>query len=45
LLLIPRVGFLPYDDPRITGTVAAVQKDLCHDRDSCSGTGRSTTTM
>jgi GH15 family glucan-1,4-alpha-glucosidase len=31
LLLMPRVGFLPYDDPRITGTIAAIQKDLCHE--------------
>jgi GH15 family glucan-1,4-alpha-glucosidase len=31
LLLIPRVGFLPYDDPRIRGTIAAVQDDLCHE--------------
>jgi GH15 family glucan-1,4-alpha-glucosidase len=31
LLLIPRVGFLPYDDPRVTGTVEAIQRDLTHD--------------
>ncbi|AEV84553.1 glucoamylase [Actinoplanes sp. SE50] len=31
LLLIPQVGFLPYDDPRVIGTVEAVMKDLCHD--------------
>lgn len=31
LLLLPRVGFLPYDDPRIVGTVEAVQKELCCD--------------
>jgi GH15 family glucan-1,4-alpha-glucosidase len=31
LLLIPRVGFLPWDDPRVAGTVAAVQHDLCAD--------------
>jgi GH15 family glucan-1,4-alpha-glucosidase len=31
LLLLPRVGFLPYDDPRIVGTVEAVQKELCQD--------------
>jgi GH15 family glucan-1,4-alpha-glucosidase len=29
LLLIPRVGFLPPDDPRVAGTVAAVQRELC----------------
>lgn len=28
LLLIPRVGFLPWNDPRIVGTVSAVQSDL-----------------
>ncbi|MEU8662521.1 glycoside hydrolase family 15 protein [Actinoplanes philippinensis] len=31
LLLLPRVGFLPYDDPRITGTIDAVAADLCQD--------------
>jgi GH15 family glucan-1,4-alpha-glucosidase len=31
LLLIPRVGFLPWDDPRVVGTVDAVQKDLLRD--------------
>ena len=31
LLLIPRVGFLPWDDPRIAGTVAAIQRELCTD--------------
>jgi GH15 family glucan-1,4-alpha-glucosidase len=28
LLLIPRTGFLPPDDPRVLGTVAAIEKDL-----------------
>ena len=28
LLLIPRLGFLPPDDPRVVGTVEAVEKDL-----------------
>ncbi|HET9656777.1 MAG TPA: glycoside hydrolase family 15 protein [Kineosporiaceae bacterium] len=28
LLLLPSVGFLPPDDPRITGTVAAVEREL-----------------
>jgi len=28
LLLIPQVGFLPADDPRVAGTVAAVETDL-----------------
>jgi GH15 family glucan-1,4-alpha-glucosidase len=28
LLLIPRVGFLPWDDPRVLGTVDAVQHQL-----------------
>ncbi|WP_159793041.1 glycoside hydrolase family 15 protein [Puerhibacterium puerhi] len=31
LLLIPRVGFLPWDDPRVVGTVEAVQRELCED--------------
>jgi GH15 family glucan-1,4-alpha-glucosidase len=31
LLLIPTTGFLPPDDPRIRGTVRAVQKRLCVD--------------
>jgi len=30
-LLIPTVGFLPADDPRIQGTIAAVEKYLLHD--------------
>lgn len=31
LLLIPRVGFLPPDDPRVIGTIDAVQRELTHD--------------
>ncbi len=31
LLLMPMVGFLPHDDPRIHGTVAAVERDLLVD--------------
>ncbi|MFJ6081699.1 glycoside hydrolase family 15 protein [Streptomyces sp. NPDC092369] len=31
LLLIPRVGFLPPDDPRVIGTVDAVRDELGHD--------------
>ncbi|WP_402377384.1 glycoside hydrolase family 15 protein [Isoptericola rhizosphaerae] len=31
LLLIPRVGFLPWDDPRVVGTVDAVQRELGRD--------------
>ena len=31
LLVIPQVGFLPYDDPRILGTIDAVEKDLMHE--------------
>ncbi|WP_327298363.1 MULTISPECIES: glycoside hydrolase family 15 protein [unclassified Streptomyces] len=30
-LLIPQVGFLPPDDPRVVGTVDAVRAELCHD--------------
>jgi GH15 family glucan-1,4-alpha-glucosidase len=28
LLLMPLVGFLPIDDPRITGTIAAIEREL-----------------
>lgn len=31
LLLIPRVGFLSWKDPRVVGTVDAVQRELCSD--------------
>ena len=31
LLLIPQVGFLPPDDPRVVGTVEAVQRELVKD--------------
>lgn len=31
LLMIPIVGFLPADDPRVRGTVAAIEGHLCHD--------------
>jgi GH15 family glucan-1,4-alpha-glucosidase len=31
LLLIPQLGFLPPQDPRIRGTVAAVERDLVRD--------------
>jgi GH15 family glucan-1,4-alpha-glucosidase len=31
LLLLPRVGFLPWDDERFVGTVEAVQRQLCED--------------
>ncbi|HXV10097.1 MAG TPA: glycoside hydrolase family 15 protein [Burkholderiales bacterium] len=31
LLLIPQVGFLPASDPRVAGTVDAVQRELMHD--------------
>src|SRR5690606_688877 len=31
LLLIPRVGFLPWNDQRVTGTIDAVQRELCRD--------------
>ena len=29
LLMMPLVGFLPADDPRVRGTVAAVERELC----------------
>jgi GH15 family glucan-1,4-alpha-glucosidase len=31
VLLIPQVGFLAADDPRVAGTVEAVQRELTHD--------------
>lgn len=31
LLLIPQVGFLPWDDDRVVGTVEAVQRELVED--------------
>ncbi|MCW2719913.1 MAG: trehalase [Pseudonocardia sp.] len=31
LLLIPRVGFLPPDDPRVVGTVDAIRRELTQD--------------
>jgi GH15 family glucan-1,4-alpha-glucosidase len=31
LLLIPTLGFLPADDPRVDGTVRAIEKDLLRD--------------
>src|SRR5205823_4055424 len=31
LLLIPLVGFLPPDDPRVRGTVEAIERDLVDD--------------
>jgi GH15 family glucan-1,4-alpha-glucosidase len=31
LLMIPLVGFLPADDPRMVGTVAAIERELLHD--------------
>ncbi|MEV5824709.1 glycoside hydrolase family 15 protein [Spirillospora sp. NPDC052242] len=30
-LLIPQVGFLPWGDPRVVGTVEAIERDLCRD--------------
>ncbi|MFD7297472.1 glycoside hydrolase family 15 protein [Streptomyces sp. NPDC059897] len=43
LLLIPRVGFLPPDDPRVIGTVDAVRDELSYEgflrRYSADGTG------
>src|SRR5690606_5657950 len=31
LLLIPQVGFLPPDDPRVAGTIAAIERELLQD--------------
>ncbi len=43
LLLIPAVGFLPADDPRVRGTVAAIERELLidgfvHRYDTATGT-------
>src|SRR5690606_12139821 len=31
MLVMPQVGFLPPDDPRVVGTVAAIEKTLVRD--------------
>jgi GH15 family glucan-1,4-alpha-glucosidase len=31
LLMIPLVGFLPPEDPRVRGTVTAIERELCRD--------------
>jgi GH15 family glucan-1,4-alpha-glucosidase len=31
LLMVPLVGFLPPDDPRVAGTIEAIQRELCDD--------------
>src|ERR1700693_6605511 len=31
LLLIPQLGFLPADDPRVRGTIAAIERELVQD--------------
>ncbi|MDE2516022.1 MAG: glycoside hydrolase family 15 protein [Rhodospirillales bacterium] len=31
LLLMPQIGFLPADDPRVAGTIAAVERELMRD--------------
>jgi GH15 family glucan-1,4-alpha-glucosidase len=31
LLMIPLVGFLPADDPRVAGTVACIERELLHE--------------
>jgi GH15 family glucan-1,4-alpha-glucosidase len=31
LLMIPLVGFLPPEDPRVRSTVEAIKRELCHD--------------
>jgi GH15 family glucan-1,4-alpha-glucosidase len=31
LLLVPQIGFLPVDDPRVVGTIDAVQRELMRD--------------
>ena len=31
LLLMPQLGFLPADDPRVAGTIKAIERELVHD--------------
>jgi GH15 family glucan-1,4-alpha-glucosidase len=35
LLLIPQLGFLPPDDPRVSGTIAAIERELVQDGFVC----------
>jgi GH15 family glucan-1,4-alpha-glucosidase len=35
LLLIPQLGFLPPDDPRVRGTIAAIERELLRDGFVC----------
>ena len=35
LLLIPQLGFLPADDPRVRGTIAAIERELVQDGFVC----------
>jgi GH15 family glucan-1,4-alpha-glucosidase len=37
LLLIPQVGFLPCHDPRVRGTIEAIERELLHDVDGRGG--------
>ncbi len=43
LLLIPQLGFLPPDDPRVRGTIAAVERELMHDGFVCRYPSRAAT--
>ncbi len=40
LLLIPQLGFLPPDDPRVRGTIEAVERELVSDGFVCRYTSR-----
>ena len=40
LLLLPLVGFVDGDDPRMLGTIAAIEEDLLAGAAWCSGTAR-----
>src|SRR5262249_41120890 len=35
LLMIPQLGFLPPEDSRVRGTIARIERDLCHDGFVC----------
>jgi GH15 family glucan-1,4-alpha-glucosidase len=45
LLLIPLVGFLPASDPRIRGTLQAIEEKLLINRESCCATRPRTSPM
>src|SRR5213078_1329215 len=43
LLLIPQLGFLPPEDPRVRGTIEAIERELVHDGFVCRYPTRTST--